>query len=427
MSKQWSSTLAGKSIRYWSERLYRNSYTRAGRLLRVRGWSVKIQHEGRRRTFSLGAVPRSLAARRARALHRTIVTRGWEAVLAHPFALPRTSGGRGAPPVNAAQARYWQRRLLTRRYTEGLRPQLAGELSVRIEHAGQSRYFPLGTADRAAAARRAAEIYRTLVAEGWHHVARRIAREITVAVFWSHEPLACTYTTLFTCPEGDPAGQDRRGVRISPGMICVVEADDGVRHAVASCVAMQMPGWRIATLSSAADALHAASAPGLGLVLINRNLPDMSGGECAEHLKTRSPNLPIYTYGIYDDSDQLFLSFSGVGAGYILRRRPPALLLEPIGLLPARRAPSARLIADHVRRYFQGLFGEPSTQAARAMARLTPREQDILELLSKGYIDKEIAQRLGISAWTVHGHLRSIFDKFQVHTRTEAVVKYLQK
>jgi DNA-binding NarL/FixJ family response regulator len=61
------------------------------------------------------------------------------------------------------------------------------------------------------------------------------------------------------------------------------------------------------------------------------------------------------------------------------------------------------------------------------MARLTPREQEILEHLSRGYVDKEIAQRLGISAWTVHGHLRSLFRKLQVHTRTEAVVRYLQK
>ena len=58
---------------------------------------------------------------------------------------------------------------------------------------------------------------------------------------------------------------------------------------------------------------------------------------------------------------------------------------------------------------------------------MTPREQEILDALSKGYVDKEVAHRLGISAWTVHGHLQSIFRKLGVHTRTEAVVKYLQK
>ena len=61
------------------------------------------------------------------------------------------------------------------------------------------------------------------------------------------------------------------------------------------------------------------------------------------------------------------------------------------------------------------------------MGKLTPREKEILDYLTKAYLDKEIAQVLGISVWTVHGHLKNIFEKFQVHTRTEAVVKYLQK
>jgi DNA-binding CsgD family transcriptional regulator len=58
---------------------------------------------------------------------------------------------------------------------------------------------------------------------------------------------------------------------------------------------------------------------------------------------------------------------------------------------------------------------------------LTSREREVLDYLSKGYIDKEIAEALGISAWTVHGHIKSIFEKFDVHSRTAAVVKYLQK
>ena len=61
------------------------------------------------------------------------------------------------------------------------------------------------------------------------------------------------------------------------------------------------------------------------------------------------------------------------------------------------------------------------------MGKLTPREKEILDHLSKGYLDKEIAHALGISVWTVHGHLKKIFEKLQVHSRTEAVVKYLQK
>jgi len=69
----------------------------------------------------------------------------------------------------------------------------------------------------------------------------------------------------------------------------------------------------------------------------------------------------------------------------------------------------------------------PSGPSALSMAKLTPREHEILALLAKGDLAKEIAESLGISIWTVHGHVKSIFEKLDVHTRTEAVVKFLQK
>jgi len=323
--------------------------------------------------------------------------------------------------------RYWRHRLLTRRYTEGLRAHLPGELSVRIEHDGESHYFPLGTTDEGMATRRAAVIYRTLLEAGWPFVRQTFPREITVAVFWAMEPLACTYATLFTEPtDGDsrPGTSARRG---PAALVCVVEGDEGVRRAVASCAAIQLDNWDVVTLSTAAEVLRLSARLRPALVLLNRSLPDMTGGECVEKLKGRYPELPAFTYGIYDESDQLFLSFSGVGAGYILRRRPPALLLDPIGPLSMMRTLSPDQLAHRVRRYFQSFFAAAPVTDVPAMARLTPREQEILEYLSKGYVDKEVAQRLGISAWTVHGHLRSVFRKLEVHTRTEAVVKYLQK
>ncbi len=89
---------------------------------------------------------------------------------------------------------------------------------------------------------------------------------------------------------------------------------------------------------------------------------------------------------------------------------------------------SPELIAARVREYFQHLVATlPSGPSALDVARLTPREQEILALLAKGDLAKEIAESLGISIWTVHGHVKSIFEKLNVHTRTEAVVKFLQK
>jgi DNA-binding NarL/FixJ family response regulator len=414
------------ALRQWSARLFKNFYTRRGRRIRLRAWSVKIQHEGRRHTFSLGAVPRAAAARQAYTLHRTIVLRGWDAAMRRR-GRPSPPTASDAAPGPKARPRYWRRRLLTRRYTDGLRSRLSGELSVRMEHGRESHYFPLGTADEGRAARRAAEIYSTLAATGWPSVRQTFPREITVAVFWAMDPLACTYATLFTEPGGGtgrPQTQAGHGVA---ALACVVEGDEGVRRAVASCVATQVDPWEVAALSTGEEVLRLAARLRPALILLNRSLPDLAGGECVEALQARYPQIPTFTYGIYDESDQLFLSFAGVGAGYVLRRRPAGLLLEPIAPLASPRPPAPDQLARRVKRYFQSFFDAVPMQDVHALARLTPREQEILEALSKGYVDKEVAHRLGISAWTVHGHLQSIFGKLEVHTRTEAVVKYLQK
>ena len=415
------------AVREWSARLFKNFYTRRGRRIRLRAWSVKIQHEGRRHTFSLGAVPRAAAARQAYALYRTIVLRGWDAALGRRRGQPSPPTGPDAAAEAKAQPKYWRHRLLTRRYTDGLRPRLSGELSVRIEHGGESHYFPLGTGDEGLAARRAAETYSTIAAAGWTLVRHTVPREITAAVFWAMDPLACTYTTLFTEPADGVAPPRAQAGREIAGLVCVVEGDEGVRRAVATCVATQLDPWEVVTLSTAAEVLRLSARLRPALVLLNRSLPDLAGGECVEALHVRYRQIPAFTYGIYDESDQLFLSFAGVGAGYILRRRPAGLLLEPIAPLVPVRPPAPDQLARRVRRYFQSFFDTVPIQDVHALARLTPREQEILEALSKGYVDKEVAQRLGISAWTVHGHLQSIFRKLEVHTRTEAVVKYLQK
>ena len=76
--------------------------------------------------------------------------------------------------------------------------------------------------------------------------------------------------------------------------------------------------------------------------------------------------------------------------------------------------------------YFNGLL-HLASQNTGALAKLTPRENEVLVLLSKGCVDQEIASALGISAWTVHGHIKKIFERLQVRTRTEAVVRYLEK
>jgi len=102
-------------------------------------------------------------------------------------------------------------------------------------------------------------------------------------------------------------------------------------------------------------------------------------------------------------------------------------VFDPV--LSAVRLPNASNedFLSAVKAYFKEVLRARLDGGTSALARLTPRENDVLVLLAKGCVDKEIAQVLGISIWTVHGHIKKIFERLQVRTRTEAVVRYLEK
>ncbi len=409
----------------WRRRLFRNTYTRNGRVVALRHWSVKIQYQGRRRTFSLRHSSRAGAADEAFSLYQTIVTEGWEAALkacvtgVRTAGLPPPPGPPGELPRSAAA--YWKERLIKRKYREAcLTP--AEEFSARIEHAGRYAYFPLGRDDRAGAAARAGEIYRTIVDQGWEPAQQQFPREITVAIFWAASPAACTYTTLFTLV-GEPSPAKTMATRPAlrpPRKIALVEADPVIRRTLAHWLDRQTGFRCLAAHKSMAEVLDSVVVEPPDLLLVNRNLPQPS--------KLPSPRLPILAYGVYEDSDQIFINLSGVTAGYIFRRRPPAALLEPIQPALRQKVFSEPELAPHIRSYFQSLFGAANFPEDRAgLAHLTAREQDILGQMSKGYQDKEIAEALRISIWTVRIHLKHIFGKLNVHTRTEALLKHLQK
>jgi len=188
----------------WQQRVFRNTYTRRGRRIKVRRWSVKIQHQGIRRTVSLAAETRADAAIEAQAIYQTIVTQGWEAVRRAPRMQDAAGGGIEADRLSKTDVRYWKRRLLLRRHPLSLNPPGSAELSVRIEHAGASCYFPLATLNEDLAAARAREIYRVVVKQGWEAAGRVFPRELTIALHWAENPLAWTYATFHTSIGGAP-------------------------------------------------------------------------------------------------------------------------------------------------------------------------------------------------------------------------------
>ena len=152
------------------------------------------------------------------------------------------------------------------------------------------------------------------------------------------------------------------------------------------------------------------------------NLPGMDGIECVRQLKPKMPDVQFVMLTVYEDNNRLFKSLVAGASGYLLKRTPPAKLLAAIREAHAGGSPMTPQIARRVVQHFQQA-PEPSSE----LQRLTPREQEVLDQLAKGFRYKEIVDNLGISPGTLHSYIRSIYDKLHVHSRTEAVVKYLTR
>src|SRR6266705_727751 len=181
---------------YWRDRLFRNSFTYNGHRFEVNHWSVKIQQQGIRKTFSLRPGHRDQAAIEACRLYETIVTRGWEGLAVPANGKGSESSISADLPLEANHrfgTEYWGQRLIHRKYTEAFHANADRELSVRIDHAGNSHYFPLGTHNRRLATSRAAQIYQTVARQGWEAANKRFSRELSVAFRWLDNPVAWTY------------------------------------------------------------------------------------------------------------------------------------------------------------------------------------------------------------------------------------------
>ena len=344
---------------------------------------------------------------------------------------PTHSGpsGKGQPENShlAKNALYWRQRLLLRRYHFPAVIGSEADLSVRIDHAGAGFFFPLGTPDAEVAAAKACQIFQLVAKQGWSAVRRRFSRELILAFEWCTNPVLWTYTTIHTLV-GEPAEREADLSQANPNRqrILVVEADVGIRRALCWSVSQQ-PGFVSVPCDSTAAFTHALEVHKPRLVLLNRNLAGPIGFKTAGVISRIQPEVPALAYSVYADGDQMFTSTPGGAAGYMVKRVMPDRLLEPILKVTGRSELITEDFLLRVKYYFQELLQLRPDHNNQAMLKLTHREREVMELLSKGCVDKEIAQVMGISVWTVHGHIKNIFERLQVRTRTEAVIHYLEK
>jgi DNA-binding NarL/FixJ family response regulator len=200
--------------------------------------------------------------------------------------------------------------------------------------------------------------------------------------------------------------------------VAIVEDDGRVREELANLINGAKGFKCVGVYSDGETALAEIPRQKPEVVLMDINLPGMSGIECVRRLKAVLPTVQIIMLTVYDEVGQLFNSLLAGACGYLLKRTPSDKLLEAITEARLGGAPMTRKIARKVVQYFHQLgVVQTGTES------LSKREQETLALLAEGYRYKEIADKMGISFNTVREYVHSIYQKLHVTSRAEAVLK----
>jgi len=213
-----------------------------------------------------------------------------------------------------------------------------------------------------------------------------------------------------------------------PIKVAIVEDDKDIRESLAELVASSSAYVLTDVCRDAADALKKLPLRPPDVVLMDINMPGMNGVECVRCLKSILPEVSILMLTVYEDGDWLFESLKAGASGYLLKRTSSARLLKAINEVNAGGAPMTPQIAKRVVRFFSA--ATPAKNASKEdneLSTLTDNQMKFLELLSAGYAYKEIADKLGISVDGVRSYVRKIYEKLHVHSRTDAVVKFINR
>ena len=207
-----------------------------------------------------------------------------------------------------------------------------------------------------------------------------------------------------------------------PIKVAIVDDDDGVRDNLALAVERFAGCKCVGQFASGEEAVEKLPASGPDVVLMDINMTGMSGIECVRQLKAAHPKIEFIMLTVYEDTDSVFKALAAGSSGYLLKQAAREELFDAIKQVNVGGSPMTSHIARKVVQAFhQPAAGESDT------SRLTTREQQVLELLAKGYLYKEIAESLVISYDTVHNHIRHIYEKLHVRSRSQAVAKYFDK
>jgi DNA-binding NarL/FixJ family response regulator len=211
-------------------------------------------------------------------------------------------------------------------------------------------------------------------------------------------------------------------VNTKPIRVSIIEDDEWIRENLATQISRKEGFTCVRCYGSGEAALSEIGKDLPDVVLVDINLPKMNGIECVRKLKALAPGVLILMLTAYEDSDKIFKSLLAGASGYLLKRTPQEEILQAIADVHRGNSPMTGHIARKVVQYFN-----QRGVTENEIEKLSNREREVLDRLAEGIPYKEIADTLSLSIDTVRMHIKGIYSKLHVHSRGEAVAKYLLK
>ena len=205
-----------------------------------------------------------------------------------------------------------------------------------------------------------------------------------------------------------------------PISVYVVEDDANLRGSIHKFINLNPDFTCSRAFSSGEELLDCNFEPKPDVVMIDINLPGMTGIECVSRLKQIMPEVQVMILTVYENSNRIFEALTAGASGFLVKNTPPDKVLEALRDVANGGGPMSSHIARKVIQAFQ-----PTYKASAPGETPTPREQQILELLARGLPYKQIAAELNLSMGTIQTHVSRIYKKLHVNCRTEAVMKYM--
>ncbi len=213
----------------------------------------------------------------------------------------------------------------------------------------------------------------------------------------------------------------RRRCKTDPIEVAIIEDDAGFRQALVALLAGS-PDFRCAqTAGSVEEALAAPAGAPVDVLLLDINLPGQKGSSAIPALRARHPRALVLMLTVFDEQDHVFESLCNGASGYLLKKTPPARLLEAIREARGGGSPMSPEIARKVIATFHKVRPAPAAQS------LTAQQARLLALLADGHSYLSAGGQLDITVNTVRKHIRDIYEKLRVHSKSEAVSKALKQ